>query len=117
MAGRDRSKPLPAEANLAGLTIQFVRYAHNREGVSYSKAELARREMLTFIRRRHRGALEYQEGMWATMLRSDGLNREPLKKYTEYKHLLVPDRERFEHYLSSMFHMLGSHPYKAATLL
>ncbi len=54
--------PHPAEANLADLTIQFVRYAHNVEGASYSKAELARHEMLTFIRRRHRGGLEYVRG-------------------------------------------------------
>lgn len=109
--------PHPAEVNLRDLTIRFIRYAHDLEGLPYSKAELARLEMLTFIRRRHRGALEYRESMLASMLRREGMNREPLKKYQEYKHLLIPDRERFEHYLSDLFQSWAPQPHRAAALM
>ena len=114
---RPAKTPHPADDNLDDLMMQFVRYAHDQEGVSYTKAEMARHEMLSFIHRRHRGSLEYRESMWAGMLRREGLNREPLKKYKDYKNLLVPDRERFDHFLSGMFHMLGARPYKAAAVL
>jgi hypothetical protein len=117
----DEERPVeathPARTNLADLTIQFIRYAHDQEGVSYSKAEMGRSEIQTFIHQRHSGSLEYRESMLDAMLRSEGLKREPLKKFKEYKHLLVPDRERFEHYLSNMFQVWARRSHRAAALM
>jgi hypothetical protein len=119
-AAREEKKikpPHPAVANLHALLALFVRYLHQCEGVSYPKTELVRSEMLSFICNRRRGDLEYRESMFDAMLRSQGLNKKPLKKYKPYKHELIPDRERFDRHISAHFGMLGQQPYRAAALM
>jgi hypothetical protein len=102
--------------NLTDLTLQFVNYAHRVEGASYTKADLARGEIYSFISERHSGELEYTESMLDSALRSAGKKRGPIKKYKPYEHLLCPDYERMDHYLGRMLNMLGYRPHNAAAL-
>jgi SEC-C motif len=107
----------PAEDNLRDLTYQFVWYARTLEGVPYSKAEMARLELRSFILERHEGTLEYRGSMYDEMLRNEGVNPKPLRKYNPYNNLLVPDRERFEQFIVNMFQIWSPQPYRAAALM
>ncbi len=107
----------PADQNLFDLTLQFVRYAHSAEGVPYTKAELARRELYRFITERHAGELEYRESMLDSALRSAGQKREPIRKYNRYDHLLCPDSERLDHFLAEMLQMLNYRPHNVAATM
>lgn len=110
------SEPDTGRQNLSDLTLQFVNYARRVEGALYTRADLARGEIYSFISQRHAGELEYTESMLDSMLRSAGQKRGPIKKYKSYEHLLCPDYERMDHYLGRMLNMLGYRPYKAAAL-
>ena len=109
--------PPPAESNLRDLTYQFVWYAHKLEGVSYSKVEMARVDLRSFILERHEGNFDYREHIYDEMIGNDGVNSRPQKKYQPYKNLLVPDRERFEKYMVNMFQIWSPQPYRAAALM
>jgi hypothetical protein len=103
--------------NLFTLTMQFVRYAHQTEGVAYSKAELARRELYSFIVKRHAGQLEYRESMFDSMMRSSGHKRGPIKKFQTSQHLLCPDRERLDQFLAKLLDFIAPQHHRAVATL
>jgi hypothetical protein len=102
--------------NLYDLTHQFVNYAHRVEGVAYTKAELARWEIFSFIVDRNAGDLEYRESMLDSARRRAGQKREPIKKYKRYEHLLCQDRERLDTFVSRKLQLLNHQPHKIAAI-
>jgi hypothetical protein len=110
-------EPDPGRRNLFDLTLQFVNYAHRVEGVSYTKADLARGEIFDFIVERNAGDLEYRESMLDSALRSAGRKREPIKKYKRYEHPLCPDRERLDQFLGGKLQLLSYQPHNATAMM
>jgi hypothetical protein len=106
--------------NFYYLTVQFLAYLQRLEGVSYAKAELARRDLHRFILERHDCRLEYPESMIETMQRDldrrQRRRRPAIRKFNSYEHLLVPDRERLERYLAGLLDMMNQLHHRAAAL-
>jgi SEC-C motif len=111
----EESKPDSARINLYDLTIQFVDYARRVEGVTYTKADLARHEIFSFIIKRNAGELEYRESMLDAALRPAG--RRPIKKFKRYEHMLCPDRERLDKFLAGKLQLLNYQPHKVAATM
>jgi len=109
--------PEAGAQNLLNLTLQFLGYAHRTEGKSYSRAELARSEIYTFIARRQAGELEYRESLLDTTLRASGRKRGPIKKFKAYDHLLCPDYERLDRYVGGLLKQFSVDFYAAVALL
>ena len=110
-------EPDAGAQNLLNLTLQFLGYAHRIEGKPYSRAELARSEIYTFIARRQAGELEYRESLLDTTLRASGRKRGPIKKFKAYDHLLCPDYERLDRYVGGLLKQFSVDFYAAAALL
>lgn len=108
------------ELNFYHLTVQFLGYLRRLEGVYYAKGELARRDLHRFILERHEGKLEFRESMLESTLRDtareQGRRRRPIRRYRAYKHLLVPDPERLEHYLAGLLDMMNQLYHRAGAL-
>ena len=109
-----------SELNLYHLTVEFLGWLHRDKGVSYTKGELGRRELHRFIMDRHYGRLEYRESMMQSFQRDMGRKRGgktmPIRKYRRYKHVLVPDPERLDHYLSDLLGMMNQLHHRASAL-
>jgi hypothetical protein len=108
------------ELNLYHLTVEFLGWLHRDEGVPYAKGELGRRELHRFIMDRHHGRLEYRESMIQSFQRDMGRKRGgktmPIRKYRRYKHVLVPDPERLDQYLSDLLGMMNQLHHRASAL-
>ncbi len=116
--GRETAdQPDTGARNLLNLTLQFVGHAHRFEGKPYSRAELARGEIYTFIARRQAGELEYRESMLDTALRASGRKHGPIKKFKPYDHLLCPDYERLDRYMAGLLDQFNVQLYPAVALL
>jgi hypothetical protein len=106
------------DRNLYNLTLQFLRYLKDIEGMPYAKGELGRRELYQFILRRFNGKLEYRESMLESAIRDAPRKKNrrssPKRKYRKYKHLLVPDRERLDHFLSDLLDIMNQLYHRAA---
>ena len=104
--------------NLYYLTVEFLGYLRRVEGVPYAKGELARRELQQFILDRHAGRLEYQESMLQAMQRDldsrQGRRLPRKREVRRYEHLLVPDRERLDHFMAGLLGMMNQLYYRAA---
>jgi hypothetical protein len=102
------------------LTVQFLGYLRRFEGVAFSKGELGRHDLYRFILERHEGKLEYRESMLESMQRDlnrqQGRRTERLRKFKPYENVLVPDRERLEHYLTGLLGMMNQLHHRAAVL-
>ena len=110
-------EPDTSAQNLLNLTLQFVGYAHRVEGKPYSRAELARAEIYTFIGERQAGKLEYRESMLDTAFRASGRMPSPVKKFKPYGHLLCPDYERLDRYMAGLLDRFNVRLYPAVALL
>ncbi|MEJ2109073.1 MAG: SEC-C metal-binding domain-containing protein [Acidobacteriota bacterium] len=109
-----------SELNLYHLTVEFLGWLHRDEGVPYAKGELGRRELHRFIMERHYGRLEYRESMMQSFQRDIDRKRGgktmPMRKYRRYEHVLVPDPERLDHYLSDLLGMMNQLHHRASAL-
>jgi hypothetical protein len=116
--GKSASDQLNGEQNLYHLTVEFLGYLRRVEDVPYAKGELARRELKQFILDRHAGRLEYKESMLQAMQRDPdsrhGRRPPPKREFRRYEHLLVPDRERLDHFMASLLGMMSQLYYRAA---
>ena len=102
------------------LTVQLLGYLRRFEGVPFSKGELGRHDLYRFILERHEGKLEYRESMLESMQRDidrqQGRRTARLRKFKPYEKVLVPDRERLEHYLTRLLGMMNQLHHRAAAL-
>ena len=109
-----------AELNLYHLTVDFLGYLRRCEGWSYSKGELARRDLHSFILERHDGRLEYRDSMLNDMMREKDRQRgrrlPPKHKFQRYTNVLLPDRERLEHFLAHLLDLMNQLQHRAAAL-
>jgi hypothetical protein len=109
-----------SELNLYHLTIEFLGYLRRVEGVPYTKGELGRRELHRFILDRHDGKLEYRESMLQSAQRDidrrKGRRLPPKRKYRRYQNMLVPDRDRLDHFLAGLLDMMNQLYHRASAL-
>jgi len=98
--------------NLTLLSFEFVRYLHNEEGVSYSKAELVRSDLTKYIQQRNEGKLVDRGSMADRMLNPKW--REPTQKMPE--DMLCPDAETLDVFLNKMLNFMNPQHYKAAAI-
>jgi hypothetical protein len=119
---RGRSQPdadseqEPAEEqgdqNLYDLTVEFLGHLHREHGVSYTKGELGRKQILEYLRERHTGELEPTESLFQAQLgRKKG--KQHLKPKHRVDHLLCPDRETLDRYLGGLLQFINPQHYKA----
>jgi hypothetical protein len=99
-------------ANLNDLCLEFLRYLHHEEGVSYPKGRLAYRRIYKYLVQRHAGELEPEENIFETTRRG----RAKPKSHPP-EHWLCPDRGTFDRFLARSFHILSAHYYEAVTAL
>jgi hypothetical protein len=76
---------------------------------------------MRFILDRHAGQLEYRESMLQSMQRDIDVRRgrrpAPKQEFKPYNHLLVPDRERFEHFETNLLDIYSWCWYNAVAAL
>lgn len=84
----------------------------------YAKGELARSELQQFILDRHSGRLEYQESMLQATQRDldrrQKRRRPPKREFRRYEHVLIPDSERLDRFMSGLLGMMNQLYYRTA---
>jgi SEC-C motif len=117
MVGDESAEMDPAVLNILDLMAQFVGYAHRVEGRPFSRAELARGEIHSFLIQRQDGGLEYRENMLDTAMREAGRKRGKIKRFKPYANRLCPDYERLDRYVAGLLNGFDVDPYAVVALL
>lgn len=106
----------PEERRLWDLALEFIHYARQREGITYTKAWLFEQNIVEYLGQRRTGDLEPRESMLQAMLRP---RRKPAsrRKPPVPEHVLCPDARSLEAYLADRFTMMAYQPYKAVVTL
>jgi hypothetical protein len=101
--------------NLYHLSVEFLGYVHREEGVSFTKGELARHQIYTYIIERFHGELDSQESRWqATPRPRRQKRRSQPKRRHQPRHLLCPDHAIFDRFLAGTMHVINPQWYKTA---
>ena len=99
----------PAREALSDLADEFIDYAHSQEGIPYTKAELARQNIVGYLLQRLAGNLDSQKKPLSRHKR-----QEPKRKLRVPEHVLVPDRVTLDRFLASLMNLFHLHRYAAA---
>jgi len=91
------------EDALIEFSYEFVGYAHRHDGFSYTKAELARQNIVSYLIDRKAGRLEAKESA--------------KKKVKFPDHPLCPDRNTLSHFLTDRLSMLNFQSYDVAACM
>jgi len=102
--------PDPFRENLFNLSLEFVGYLRLEEGVPYTKAELARSRIVSYILKRHAGELEHRESLLELALGKRKSKNKP--KPSRVDHLLCPDRSTLDRFFGQLLHFLNPQYYK-----
>ena len=100
--------------NLHDLGVEFLGFLRREEGVSYTKAELGRQEIVQYLLDRFDGRLEPRKSMFDAVLR-----KKPKPKSTRRppEHVLCPDRQTLDRYLADLINILNYQPHKTVAVL
>lgn len=96
---------------LAYLVDEFLHYARREEGVSYTKAALARKNITRYILDRLAGELEPKESLVEAMMRR---TPKPKPKPRVPDHLLCPDGVTLDRYFAELLHFMNPQHYDVA---
>lgn len=94
---------------LASLCDEFVDYARRREGVSYTKAALARDNITRYILDRQAGELVPRQSPFEAMT-----NPQPKPIPRVPDHYLCPDRETLDRFFAILLHFMNPQIYDVA---
>jgi hypothetical protein len=114
---RDEDDDEPADPagrrHLWDLSTEFLGYAHRQAGISWTRAELGRDHLISYIFDRHAGRLQESaiEGM------SRALSNKPRPKPKGVVNVLCPDARSLDTYLARLLSPMGPQPAAAAALL
>ncbi len=101
----------PAVDNLWQLSLEFLAYLCQEEGVPFSRADMARAEIITYFAKRHRGDLNSQVSML-----DRAMGRKPPRKPPKPEHPLCFERVTLDTHLGGMLDFLtAQHCRVAAT--
>ena len=95
--------------NVSNLTNEFLDYLHSDEGMSYSKAEMIRTEIGSYLRSRVEGELEKRPSPFE-------IRKKPKKKKAPtpgFIHILCPDKPTFERFLVQKLNIISTRLYRA----
>jgi len=95
--------------NVSSLTNEFLDYLHSDEGMSYSKAEMIRTEIGSYLRSRVEGELDKKPSPFE-------VTRNPKKRKTPipgFVHILCPDKPTFERFLVQKMNIISVRLYRA----
>jgi len=101
----------PGREALACLLDEFASYAHHQEGIPYTKAALALKNIYRYLMERHEGELEPRQSMFDAVMNPQ---KKPKPKPRQPDHPLCPDRDTFDRYLSSMLSLMAMRVYDVA---
>ncbi len=113
---KDSSKKSDIEntkRNLFSLCMKFLHYLHDKEDVSYAKADLARTDLQSYLFLRNTGELKLAEKENKYNL---GGPKKHKQKSHQPDHNLSPDRETFDRYLARKLKFLNQDVHEAAAL-
>ena len=100
---RQGSNPTTGEDALIEFSYEFVGYAHRHDGFSYTKAELARQNIVGYLIDRKAGRLE---------------TKESAKNKVQFPdHQLCPDQNTLRRFLTGMLTMLNFQSYDVAACM
>jgi hypothetical protein len=115
-----KGEPPPANEgrrNLHYLTVEFLGHLHREEGVSYSKGELGRAQIVKYILERHAGELMEEPD------EDEDYDRDPFSRRRKSRrrpprpeHLLCPDRGTLDRFLVNLLNLFSWQTYKAAAI-
>lgn len=103
----------PGMEALAHLLDEFAGYAHRQEGISYTKASLALKNIFRYLMQRHEGELEPRQSMFDAVM-NPRKKPKPKPKPRQPDHPLCPDCVTFERYLGSMLNIIALRVYDVA---
>jgi hypothetical protein len=92
--------------HLADLSNEFLGHVHRKEGVSYTRGELARVSLVEYLVQRQEGELEPRGDSFAF----------PRHQPRKPAHVLCPDRGTLDRYLASLVEFLSGRQHQAAAL-
>ena len=99
----------PAAVALRNLGSEFLHYAHEVESVPFTKAELARRNLVLYVLERDRGELEERRSMWDAPK-----SKRKADRSTSFTNVLLPDHATLDRYLTRFFGFLSMGTYEGA---
>ena len=102
----------PAREALSDLTLEFIPYAHSQEGIPYTKAELARQNIESYLLQRLAGYLDSSQNTFDRFK-----SPQPKQKLRVPEHVLAPDRVTLDRYLADLLNMFKVQRYAAAATL
>jgi hypothetical protein len=113
---RDRTDSDDARINhnVWSLAEEFAGHAARNRGVAPTRAELARQEIIRYIRARHDGDLDDRRSMYERM--TDPRKKIPAAADSPDYHILCPDRETLDCFLADNLASMSPQPYKIAVL-
>ena len=98
-------------AALAYLLDEFVNYARHQEGVPWTKAALARKNLRSYILDRREGKLEERASMMESIMNP---KRKSRRKPRVPDHPVCPDLETLDRYFASLLHFMNPQLYDVA---
>jgi SEC-C motif len=105
----------PAVARLRDLSCEFLYYARHTENIALTKADLARRQLVTYILARHRGELVDEETRGGPRQKNRA-QKGRVNAGAAQPHLLLPDHKTLDRYLIRFFGFLANGTYEGAAL-
>lgn len=110
--------PKPIQQNLFDMSLDFQGRLRREANIPFVKSELGRQQIVKYFIRRLAGELEPRQSMLDAALNRPKPKTRPPEFYLQGDensvNWLCPDRETLDHFLSGLFHFLGSQPYTAA---
>lgn len=102
----------PNWETLFHLSLEFVGHVHRTEGVPYLKAELGRRQIVRYLRERHKGVLHDRRSMLDRVL-----HPRPPKPRPRPDHILCPDIRTLDAFLADLLDFLNPQVYRVVACL
>ena len=100
--------------NVWSLAEEFAGHAARNQGVAPTRAEIARHEIIRYIRTRHDGDLDDQRSMYERMTNSR--KKMPAAADSPDYHILCPDRKTLDCFLAENLAFMSPQPYRIAAL-
>ena len=100
----------PSRENFFNMSLEFIGYLRHEEGVPYTKAELARCQIVSYILKRHAGELEHRESLLEIARGRKKSKTKP--KPSRVDHILCPDLSTLDRFFGQLLNFLNPQYYK-----